>query len=237
MKPLATLIAVLALTVATAAQGVHITKSTTKCTVPMNLAPTPGGLRLGMTTKEVQSYLKVTDAPAPDIAVYSIARFQLSDYFKDKWERKDPTLLALIKEKAKGEGDFATISVDLGQTALIVRRNKAPMLREVNFVALGFYKDKLINIDAEYDPIPLYAKYSETQFLAALATRLNIPRTTWEGGADEFFSKCNGFDMMIARHDDKISYWMVVSDTTANQAVKDDLENTMIRMYEQRSKN
>jgi hypothetical protein len=236
MKPLASLIAVLALTVASAAQDVHITKATAKCTVPMNLAPTPGGLRLGMTTKEVQDYLKVTDAPAPDIDVYPILRFQRSEYFKDKWERKDPTLLALIKEKNDQQG-HDWISVDLGKTSLTVRRNKAHMLGEVNYVGLGFYKDKLINIDAEYDPIPLYAKYSETQFLAALATRLKIPRTTWGGGADEFFSDCNGFNLMIARHDDKSRYWMLLSDTAANKAVEDDLENTIIRMYQQRSKN
>jgi hypothetical protein len=179
----------------------------------------------------------VTDAPTPDIAVYSVLRFQLSDYFKDKLKHNDPTLLALIKEKAKGEGDLATISVDLGQTSLLVHREKAPMLHEVNFVALGFYKDKLINIDAEYDAIPLYAKYTEAQFVAAMAARLKIPRATWEGGDDEFFSECSGFDLMIARHDDKSRYWMVLSDTPANQAVKDDLENTIIRMYQQRSKN
>jgi|GEM_PF-4970900 len=235
MKPLATFIAVIAFTVAAAAQGVHITKNTAKCTVPMNLAPTPGGLRLGMTTKEVQNYLKVTDAPKPDIAVYSIVRFQLSDYFKDKWERKDPTLLALIKDKTDQGHDW--ISVDLGQTSLIVHREKgSPMLGEVNFVALGFYKDKLINIDAEYDPIPLYAKYSDAQFVAAQAARLKVPRTTWTGAVGEYFSECNGFDLMIARHNDRSRYWMVVSDTPANQAVKDDLEKAVISMYQQRSR-
>ena len=43
--------------------------------------------------------------------------------------------------------------------------------------------------------------------------------------------------MLIARHDDKSRYWMVISDAAADQAVKDDLEKAIIRMYEQRSKN